>query len=489
MKSVRGISLIVAMCSAWGPVAAGDLVVDGLLVSNGGGVEFSDGSVQSSAAHPRWQRVAYVDAQGDGDYTDPAAAMADLESWCPGADPQAPCLVKVLPGDYDVGDTPVVMHPGVDLEGSGRNTTTVRGTVLGDDIGLVVLASFSEIRSLTLINQGVGAIPAVGIFTGSADPAVTDVRVVVSGDSGTTFGIRSLGGTPVVRRTEVHVTGGGWCYGVLTSDAAPLMDQADVWTSNPGGDVNFGIAMVGSAAPRLHQVRVRAEGGTQVVGIDITTSFATIERSTISASSTGPVTIVVGLSSGSGLLHRVTDCRIEASGGQYATGATVHSGSQVTMVGGEVGAEGASVENTGVEIHGSASLLRSSRVEAWGGQNAYGIRTDDSAAPALHSVTVIATNASEYTYGVYNDYGSTLEATGLVARASSSAGSYGVLNTNTGGAVSLDRCTVQGGSSSVRNDNSSVQFGVGSCKLIGTLSANLTCFGNYDDGYAAVTCP
>jgi hypothetical protein len=267
MKRMRGIGLFVALCSAWGVAEAGDVVVDGLLVSNGGGVKFADGSMQSSAAHPRWKRVAYVDPHGDGDYTDPTTAMADVGTWCPGASTLAPCLVKVLPGDYDVGTTPVVMLPGVDLEGSGRNTTFIRGAVPGISTGLVVLSSFSEVRSLTLINSGTGAANAVGIYSSSADPFVDDVLVYVSGASDVNVGIRSLDGIPTIRRTNVQVVGGTTCYGVWTSDAAPLMDQTEVWTDNASGVQNFGMVMSGSAAPRLRQVRVQAEGGDQVTGI------------------------------------------------------------------------------------------------------------------------------------------------------------------------------------------------------------------------------
>lgn len=487
MKRMRGIGLIVVLCSAWGLVEAGDVVADGLLVSNGAGVKFADGSVQSSAAHPRCQRVAYVDPHGHGDYTDPAAAMADLGTWCPGASTLAPCLVKVLPGDYDVGTTPVVMQPGVDLEGSGRNTTSIRGTVPGISTGLVVLSSFSEVRSLTLINNGTGAANAVGIYSSFADPFVDDVLLYVSGASDLNIGIHSLDGIPTIRRTEVHVTGGTTCCGVWTSNAAPLMDQTEVWTDNASDTQNFGIVMSGSAAPRLRQVRVQAEGGSQVTGIFIDVIFATIESSRVKAQSMGTA-IVRGIVSDGGL-HRLTDSRVEARGGTYATGITVELGSVAAVVGGEVGVQDASIAATGILIDGSTPLLQSTRVSVAGAQYAYGIRSANSSAPTLRLVTADASNATTYTYGVYNEDGSTLEATGLVARASSASGSYGVLNTNTGGAVSLDRCTVEGGNTSVRNDNSSVQFGVGNSKLIGPLTANLTCFGNYDDSYAPVTCP
>jgi hypothetical protein len=484
---MRGFGLFVALCSAWAVAEAGDVVVDGLLVSNGGGVKFADGSVQSSAAHPRWKRIAYVDPHGDGDYTDPAAAMADLGTWCPGASTLAPCLVKVLPGDYDVGTTPVVMHPGVDLEGSGLNTTVIRGAVPGISTGLIVLSSFSEVRSLTLINSGTGAANAVGIYSSSADPFVDDVLVYVSGASDVNVGIRSLDGIPTIRRANVQVAGGTTCYGVWTSDAAALIDQTEVWTDNTSGVQNFGMVMSGSAAPRLRQVRIQAAGGDQVTGIFMDVIFATVERSRVKAQSTGTA-IVRGTVSHGGT-HRLTDCRVEAWGGNHAVGITTENGSHAAIVGGEVGVQDASVTATGVFIDGSTPLLQSTRVEVSGAQYAYGIRNGNSSAATLRLVTADAWYATTYTYGVYNDGGSTLEATGLIVTAGSAGGSYGVLNTGTGGEVSVDRCTVEGGNSSVRNDSSSAQFGVGNSKLIGPASINLACFGNCDGSYAAVSCP
>ena len=487
MQRMKSIGLAVVLCAAWGLVEAGDVVIDGLLVSNGGGVRFPDASVQSSAAHPRWKRVAYVDLHGDGDYTDPATAMADLASWCPGASTLTPCLLKVLPGDYDVGASPIVMHEGVDLEGSGRNTTFIRGTVAGTSTGLVVLSSLSEVRSLTLINNGIGATSAVGLYSDTADPFIDDVLVYVSGATDDNIGIRCFDGIPTIHRAEVQVSGGDNCYGIWTDNAAPLIDQMEVWTTNPGGSQNLGIAMSGSAAPRLRQVRVQAEGGDVVTGIFMDVIFATVESSRVKAQSTGAA-VVHGIISNGGS-HRLTDCRVQGWGGNIARGIALQNGSNATVVGSEVDAQDGSTHTTGILIDASAPLLQTTRASASGGQLAFGIRNRNSAAATLRLVTAIGENGSSFSYGVVNDDSATLEASGMVARASNVSGNYGVLNSNTGGAVSLDRCTVEGENSSVRNDNAAVQFGVGNSKLIGPVGANLTCFGTYDDGYAAVSCP
>jgi len=72
----------------------------------------------------------------------------------------------------------------------------------------------------------------------------------------------------------------------------------------------------------------------------------------------------------------------------------------------------------------------------------------------------------------------------------SGGASWGVLNSGTGGAGgTIDHSTVTGDTKAVRNDNASADLFVGDSKLVGGVTANLTCFGNYDDTYAAVTCP
>lgn len=78
-----------------------------------------------------YAQTAVVSATG-GDYTTPTAALADLASWCGTPSATQRCLIKLLPGSYDIGNSTFKLSPYVSLIGSGRDVTTV--TDSGADI-------------------------------------------------------------------------------------------------------------------------------------------------------------------------------------------------------------------------------------------------------------------------------------------------------------------------------------------------------------------
>ena len=65
-----------------------------------------------------------------------------------------PYVLKLEPGIYDLGTSPLAMRPYVDLEGSGEGVTRVRGSGVAatPDLGTVVGADHTEVRALTIEN-------------------------------------------------------------------------------------------------------------------------------------------------------------------------------------------------------------------------------------------------------------------------------------------------------------------------------------------------
>jgi hypothetical protein len=100
-------------------------------------------------------RVAIVD-KSDKFYSDPIAAMSDLPTWCGTPSSTNPCLVKILPGVYDIGTNTLQMQSYVDIEGSGENITKIKGSGSGYDTFSIVIegAKHSELRSLTVEHTG-----------------------------------------------------------------------------------------------------------------------------------------------------------------------------------------------------------------------------------------------------------------------------------------------------------------------------------------------
>jgi hypothetical protein len=94
----------------------------------------------------KYGKVAVV-AQTGGDYIDPVAAMNNLATWCGTPSATNPCLLKIMPGVYTLGNT-LMIASYVDVEGSGANSTKIVGTVRYEH------TNNNELRMLTVESAG-----------------------------------------------------------------------------------------------------------------------------------------------------------------------------------------------------------------------------------------------------------------------------------------------------------------------------------------------
>lgn len=62
-----------------------------------------------------------------GDYANPVTALANLAAWCGTPSASNPCLVKILPGVYNIGSSYLLIPAFVDVEGSGPAVTKIQG--------------------------------------------------------------------------------------------------------------------------------------------------------------------------------------------------------------------------------------------------------------------------------------------------------------------------------------------------------------------------
>jgi hypothetical protein len=124
----------------------------------------------------KYANVAVV-AKNGGDYSSPVTAMSDLTSWCGIPSSMNPCLVKIMPGRYDIAANNVQMQQYVDLEGSGEKTTIISGTGGGQNfLNVIAGSSHAEIRNITI--EAIGGISAgiVGVYSQGA-PKLTNVSI------------------------------------------------------------------------------------------------------------------------------------------------------------------------------------------------------------------------------------------------------------------------------------------------------------------------
>jgi hypothetical protein len=476
-------SLMVIGCAA--AALGGDLVVDGVVATTGGWYEFADGSIQSSAAYPRWAQVAIVDIQGRGDYTDPVTAMAALATWCGTPSESNPCLLKILPGYYDIGSSSLVMQPYVDIEGSGRNVTYIRAA---SSDAAVIVATYSGLRWLTVRNDGDGGFPQ-GIYIGGASrkTRVMDVAVEVLGDNQVNTGVVVDASASVIDSIRVAVGGGAEALGISVESGPAVLQNFYVQAiAAIGGGTATGIRLSGHPSSLVKNGEVSVFDGEVTYGILSTSGVPIIDGVTVSVH---PDTQGWGFEN-RGSTATFTNSSIKVLGGGSATGVHTLESGTTTLKDVQIDAIAASQWNTGVEsTESSQAWLEQVSIAATGGSNTYAIDNGGGSAAYLRDVTAEASGASTYNYGVFNQNTALITATNLIVEASGGGGSYGVLNADDGGTVTLDRSTVTGESSSVRNDNSSVGFFVGLTKLNGPLSTNLTCFGNYGISYGGVVCP
>ena len=194
-------------------------------------------------------KVAYV-AQSGGDYTSPLDAMANVSSgdnWCGTPSASNRCLVKIMPGEYNVGAPSgpgaLQMRAFVDIEGSGQKTTRLIGTgsaVLGGYPGTVSTAANSELRNLTVENTG-GSSWSVAIVGSGAARAMTlrDVTAIVSGGSNGNNAIvnqNTFSALPVLRNVRAFASDEN-AIGILNSCSGSDIDGAYINVVGNGSNI------------------------------------------------------------------------------------------------------------------------------------------------------------------------------------------------------------------------------------------------------------
>jgi hypothetical protein len=269
-----------------------------------------------------FQNVAVVAPTG-GDYTDPAAAMGAYNSWCGTPSETNPCLLKIMPGVYDIGVSTVVMQPYIDIEGSGQNVTVITGTVSNGSWppsnGVVNGASNAEIRFLTVKSTALGDYGAA-ILNSSASPAITNVSATASGETDIdNYGVYNASSSPTM--TNVMATASNAInsnVGVYNTSSSPTMTNVMAAASGDA-DTNYGVSNNGSS-PTMTNVTAIAEHGTNNRGVyNVISSSPTMTNVTATASGDADTNYGVSNNGSSPTMTNVT-----ATGKDGATNIGLH---------------------------------------------------------------------------------------------------------------------------------------------------------------------
>jgi hypothetical protein len=168
---------------------------------------------------PHYANVAVV-AQSGGNYPDPVSAMNALATWCGTPSATNPCLVKIMPGVYNLTNS-LDMSAYVDIEGSGEDVTTLQGNVDGLGTGLIQTSSNAELRFLTVENNGPNN--SIAIYSYQQSPKLTHVTAISSGALNFNLAISNNFQSSTIMTNVTAIASGGFAMGIDNANGQVTM--------------------------------------------------------------------------------------------------------------------------------------------------------------------------------------------------------------------------------------------------------------------------
>ena len=242
----------------------------------------------------KYGKMAVV-AQSNGDYADPVSAMADLGTWCGVPSETNPCLLKIMPGVYDIAESSLVMQSFVDLEGSGESVTKITGSVTSPDLttnplGTVECAPLMETRFLTVENTGAGGIRIALLNNTSAggDHCYLSHMTALASGGDTNIGVANIFGHVQTSEVSITASGGTTSYGVYNKNTPrPILTHLTIRAENATA-VNAAIYNEsGNPTIRFARIFVTPVSTAMNYGIYIDTSSVVMRNTYMSMSGSG----------------------------------------------------------------------------------------------------------------------------------------------------------------------------------------------------------
>jgi hypothetical protein len=172
-----------------------------------------------------------------------------------------PWLLKLEPGNYDLGSQSLTLLPYVDLEGSGEGTTVISSTI-GVHLppftkATLLAASNSEVRSLKVTNSGSATFQvALSLLPGTTNARFSHFTATASGGLGD--------------------------YAVFSDNAIATFSASTIIAA--GSSNNTGFAVNGGSNTIINSTITAAGDATGNVGFSNSGGTNTISNSTITAS-------------------------------------------------------------------------------------------------------------------------------------------------------------------------------------------------------------
>lgn len=260
-------------------------------------------------------------AKSNGDFNNPATALDSIDD----ADENNPYLIVIAPGIYEISSS-LVMKPYVDVAGSGKNVTQIRGAIQGASFSagaLVVGANNASISDLTLKNTGPGSggLIRVGIYNNSVTTKLKHLKLMIDGAAILT-GISNTNSVVAIDGVDVEVSGPGSpspLHGIDNDTSIVNLTRSDIRVKD-GASNQTGVAANLLSNLRISDSRVDVDDGTGAA-----TQFGVRQQDSLSriridgsnirvASNNGSATIFSTI--GSAIRLSDTDVRGSVSGGR-----------------------------------------------------------------------------------------------------------------------------------------------------------------------------
>jgi hypothetical protein len=168
-----------------------------------------------------------------------------------------PYLIKIEPGVYDVGSDRVEMKSYVDIEGSGRNVTIIKGSGVA---GVVVGADSSDLRSLCILaERAAGSGNLWGIYINEDDMRITDVSIEVKGGTDSRGIHINYLSTPVIQNVKIYAEkASNTVTGISVVNSFPHIRYVDI-DAHQAGSKSYGISSTGDSWVKLMSVNVDSD--------------------------------------------------------------------------------------------------------------------------------------------------------------------------------------------------------------------------------------
>jgi hypothetical protein len=210
---------------------------------------------------PQYANVAVV-AQTGGNYPDPVSAMSALATWCGTPSASNPCLLKIMPGVYNIGSNYVTTSSYLDIEGAGEDVTTIVGNE-GYQQGIISVVPNSEVRRITIQNTGGGA----DAFAVGGNGKISNVTAISSGANVSNAAVYC--NSCILRNVTASADGSAGLYamGILAQNGTPIISNATASGSN-GAWQSAGVYIEDTTSATLENVTASGNGGGAVYGVN-----------------------------------------------------------------------------------------------------------------------------------------------------------------------------------------------------------------------------